>query len=255
MATNMQARLQVAKQASFISGDELRRQFEGDWHRADREHGVNTAAHESREAIRIFLEQVYPGEQIVGKGMGEVPTTGSYWLIDSLNGAENFSAGDEYFATTVAWVENGQASIGVVSEPSKRALFWATKGGGAWYADTKLSVRAVAQLSEAFILLGLGQQEARSTSVETITRLAPKVRQLKGREAPALELCAVAAGTHDAFIHHDLESWDWMAAKLILEEAGGTMTDPAGATLTLTSRDIVASNGALHTELLAALKA
>lgn len=255
MSTNIQARLQVAKQASFISGDELRRQFEGEWHRSDREQGVKIANHESQEAIRIFLEQVYPGEQIVGKGMGTIPASGSYWLVDSLNGAENFSAGDKYFATTVAWVEDGQVTIGVVSEPSQRSLFWATKGGGAWYADAKLTVRPVGQLDQAFILLGLGQQATRATSVETITRLAPKVRQLKGREAPALELCAVASGTHDGFVHHDLEAWDWMAAKLILEEAGGSITDASGQSLTITSRDVVATNGALHNELLKALKA
>ncbi|MBI2589688.1 hypothetical protein HYW32_01530 [Candidatus Berkelbacteria bacterium] len=249
MAVDLQTRLQVAKQASFISGDELRRQFEGEWHKGDRDKGVLEADRVSREAIRIFLSQVYPREVIWGKQMGEAPASPSFWVVDSLNGAENFATGDEHFATTVAWVENGEPLVGVVSVPSKRCLYTAIKGGGAFFQDTRLTARTTSRLEDSYVLTGFGHGAGRDRGFEAAMLIKDKVRQLKTREAPALEICSVAAGIHDAFLHFDLQPWEWVAARLILEEAGGKLTDINNQPMKLKSRAALASNGKLHAEL------
>lgn len=251
--TDLQTRLQVAKQASFISGDELRRHFEGDWHDAQHAAGVAAADQASRDAIHTFLSQIFPDEEIWGKGTTETPHGKSFWVFDSLNGAENFSAGEERFSTTVAWVENGEPVVGVVSVPSKRALYWATKGGGAFFQDQSLHVRENKRLEDAILLVGLGYGEARDKGVETVVALKDRVRQLKVREAPALDICSVASGTADGYVQYDLKPWDWIAARLILEEAGGKLADIDGNLMKLGTKAALAGNTALFDELRNAL--
>lgn len=250
---DIQTRLQVAKQASFISGDELRRQMEGDWHDADHEAGVKKAEQASRDAIHTFLKQIFPDEEIWGKGHDTKPSQTSFWVFDSLNGEENFAAGNEQFATTVAWVENGQPTVGVVSVPSKRALYWATKGGGAFYQDKPLHVRANSKLSDAIVLLGLGTGEARHQGVRALELLQDTVRQLKIREAPALELCSIAAGTADAYLTYSVRPWEWIAARLILEEAGGKLQAADGSPMKLDTQAAMGGSGNIGDELRAVL--
>lgn len=250
---DLQTRLQVAKQASFISGDELRRQFEGDWHDLRHEEGVATAEKASREAIHTFLRQIFPAEEIWGRGTDSRPSGTSFWVFDSLGGAENFAAGNEQFATAVAWVENGQPVVGVVSLPSKRALYWATKGGGAFYQGKSLHVRANAELADSIVLVGLGSGEARSQGIAAMDALQGKVRQMKVREAPALELCSIAAGTADAFLSYDVKPWDWIAARLILEEAGGKLTAADGSNMKLDTQAALGGSGNISDELRAVL--
>lgn len=252
---DLQTRLQVAKQASFISGDELRRQFEGDWHDERHEEGVALAEQASRDAIHTFLHQIFPEEEIWGKDSAARPNGTSFWVFDSLSGRENFAAGNEQFATAVAWVENGQPAVGVVSVPSKRALYWATKEGGAFYQSKSLNVRTNRQLSDAIVLVGLGYGEAREQGIAAMDALQGKVRQMKVREAPALELCSIAAGTADAFLSYDVKPWDWIAARLILEEAGGKLVAADGTTMKLDTQAALGGSGNISDELRAALSA
>ncbi|MBI4185681.1 inositol monophosphatase family protein [Candidatus Berkelbacteria bacterium] len=250
---DLQTRLQVAKQASFISGDELRRQFEGDWHDIQHAEGVAKAETASQEAIHTFLRQIFPNEEIWGKGHESRPQATSFWVFDSLNGEENFAAGNEHFATTVAWVENGQPVVGVVSVPSKRALYWATKGGGAFYQDKSLHVRENSNPKDAIVLVGLGSGEARRKGVKAAEILQDRVRQIKIREAPALELCSIAAGTADAYLTYSVKPWDWIAARLILEEAGGKLTAADGSNMKLDTQAALGGNDTISDQLRAIL--
>ena len=77
-----------------------------------------------------------------------------------------------------------------------------------------------------------------------------QAKQLKVRESPTLDMCSIAGGVHDAFLYYGLEPWEWIAAKLIVEEAGGTITDLEGQPLTIRSEAALISNKTLHTDLL-----
>ncbi|MCA9388299.1 inositol monophosphatase family protein [Candidatus Berkelbacteria bacterium] len=245
-----QVRLQVAKQASYISGEELKRHFHGDWRVEDMKKGVVEADRASRESMLTFLSQVYPEDTIWGKGMGELPKVKKFWLIDSLNGGENYGTGESYYATTVAWIENGEPILGVVSNPSRGQLFSAVKNSGAQLNNVPLKVRETKQAKDAYILASFGHGETRATSVKTVEKLLDKVRQIKIRECPALEICAIAQGTHDAFIHHGFKPWDWVAAQLIVNEAGGTMSDLESKMMMVKTESGLVSNSHLHNELL-----
>ncbi|MGI6103444.1 MAG: inositol monophosphatase family protein [Patescibacteria group bacterium] len=254
MATNLQTRLQVAKQAAFIAGDELARRF-ALWESGGPAIDAAAAEVAARETILIFLKQIYPNEVIWGRNCGELGSATSFWLIDGLNGEGNFSTRNDKYGTSVTWVENGEPTVAAVSMPERRHLFWATKGAGAFYQDRKMHARTEANLTEAFVYGGFGPIEAREQAISAAVKLAKVVRQLSYRDVPALNFMAVAHGIHDVFVGHHLKPWDWVGPKLIVEEAGGTVTDWQGQPMKLATSTAVASNGRLHNDILKLLGA
>ena len=235
--TDLQVRMQVAKQATHIAGEELKRRF-----LAGARDAVE-AERASREAITTFLSQIYPEELIWGRGMDKSPSKPTFWVFDSLNGAENFSIGDPFFCSTVAWVQEGQPMIGVVSNPMHNQQFNAVRKGGATLNGKPVTVRATDDLSQAHVLVSFGDEKV-------IASLQAKVKQLKIRESATLDMCSIAGGVHDAFVYYNLEPWEWIASKLIVEEAGGTITDLEGQPLTIRSEAALISNSKMHTQIL-----
>lgn len=236
-AIDIQVRMQVAKQATHIAGEELKRRFlAGEFDAVEAERA-------SREAITVFLSQIYPKEFIWGRGMDKVPSDRTFWVFDSLNGADNFSVGDPFFSSTVAWVHDGQPMLGVVSNPMHNQQFTAAFRTGATLNRKPIRVRENADLSQSHILASFGE-------ASTIGKLVERVKQLKVRGSPTLDMCSIAGGVHDAFLYYGLEPWEWIAAKLIVEEAGGSITDLEGQPLTIRSEAALISNKALHDELL-----
>ncbi len=237
MESDIQVRMQVAKQATHIAGEELKRRFLA----GNRD--AAAAEQASREAIVVFLSQIYPSEVIWGRGMDETPKSSSFWVFDSLNGAENFSIGDPFFSSTVAWVHDGGPMLGVVSNPMHSQQFMAVHKGGAILNRQQVHVRPTSAIAEAHVLASSGRNEL-------VAKIADKVKQLKIRESATLDMCSIAGGVHDAFMYFNLQPWEWIAAKVIVEEAGGTITDLEGQPLTIRSEAALISNGALHNELL-----
>ncbi len=235
--TDIQVRMQVAKQATHIAGEELKRRFvAGELDAAEAERA-------SREAITVFLSQIYPSETIWGRGSDTTPADRTFWVFDSLNGAENFSVGDPFFSSTVAWVHEGQPMLGVVSNPMHGQQFTASFRGGATLNRKQITVRPTSVLAESHVLASFGEASA-------IGKLVERVKQLKVRGSPTLDMCSIAAGVHDAYLCYGLEPWEWIAAKLIVEEAGGSISDLEGQPLTIRSAAALVSNKALHGELL-----
>lgn len=248
--SDLQVRLQVAKQATHIAGEELRRFFRVGWP-TQREIDVKSAQAAAQESILTFLRQVYPQDAIWGRDMGDLPASKTLWVVDSLNGRENYTIGDDTFSTSVAWIENGQPLLGVVASPIRKQLFAAVKGKGTTLNNQPLNTRVTNELAGAHVLASLaGSEDAIERSLGTIRAFSAAMKQVSIRQAPALDICAVAEGTHDAFVHHAIEPWDWIAAQLILEEAGGKLTDLEHKRPTVKAGEILASNGLLHEQLL-----
>lgn len=235
--SDIQVRMQVAKQATHIAGEELKRRFLAG------ERDAVAAEQASREAITVFLSQIYPNELLWGRGMDAAPSKSSFWVFDSLNGAENFSIGDPFFCSSVAWVQDGGPMLGVVSNPMHNQQFTAVHKGGATLNRQQVTVRSTNKLDQAHVLASFGKKEI-------IPKLAAEVKQLKVRESATLDMCSIAGGVHDAFVYFNLQPWEWIAAKLIVEEAGGTITDLEGQPLTIRSEAALISNKELHTDLL-----
>ncbi len=174
--------------------------------------------------------------------------------IDPIDGTTNFIHGLPHLAISMGIWENSVPIAGVVYNPILNEMFWAQKGKGAYCNGVKLSVSSQGTLQQA--LIGTGFPYAKVNKgieyewvLKCMTNLLPNIQDIRRYGAAALDLCYLAQGKLDAFYEIDLKPWDVAAGILILQEAGGMVSDSSGKSYYLGSKSIVASNGAVHDEL------
>lgn len=174
------------------------------------------------------------------------------WFIDPLDGTTNFARGLPMFSVSVGVAQGGVLQCGAVYDPLLEQLFWAERGGGAYLDDTRLHVSERATLMETLVTLDWPRdQEMREVSARFLARLAPQVDAVRSRGSAALGLCAIAAGWADVYFQYTLGPWDVAAGALIVEEAGGRVTDLHGRPYRLNEPGWLATNGLVHDAILA----
>ena len=188
----------------------------------------------------------------------EEKTTGQYageeycWVIDPLDGTTNFIHDMAPYCVSIALRSQTELLLGVVYEVCRDECYWAYKGGGAYMNDHPIHVTDIASMGQAQILLGFPYDSERFRPV--VLGLIRQMYGTVGAErllgSAAVELCYVAAGRAEARIEGLLGPWDVAAGCLILSEAGGRVTDFSGGDTYLTGREVLASNGLLHEQLL-----
>lgn len=183
------------------------------------------------------------------------------WAVDPIDGTANFVDSIPLSSVSVAAVEVAPAGprvvAGVVYDPHRDELFGASRGGGAWVESggTRTPLRAnSASLEEGIIYAGAPPTpRALNPSMRGIAAVAPKCRTMRLLGSAAIMLAYVAAGRGAAYFECDLSAWDTAAGTLLITEAGGRVSDADGADYIPTTRQIVATNGVCHDELLAVL--
>lgn len=178
------------------------------------------------------------------------------FVLDPIDGTTNYIFSFGLSAVSLALVENGAATLGVVYNPFTDELFAAEKGKGAARNGAPIAVSPAARLNETLAIVGTMpyHKERADELFATTRRLYEACIDIRRTGSAALDLCYVAAGRAGVFAERDLQVWDIAAGSLVLAEAGGKLTDFAGAPLRLCGRtDVAASNGALHADLLALL--
>ncbi len=202
-------------------------------------------------AIAAVLLAAAPGLRIVSEE-GIRPGAARYpaWVVDPLDGTNNYLRGVPEVAVSIALVDERGPIAGCVYDPFRDELFTAVLGRGAERNGTRLAVSSLATLDGA--VLGVGfSTEPRRREV-TLAQLPPfidAVRALRIVGAAALDLAYVAAGRFDAAWYLSLCEWDVAAGQLLVDEAGGCVTDLRGEPLVAPERGVLASNGALHARL------
>lgn len=177
---------------------------------------------------------------------------GAVWIIDPIDGTTNLIHGYPHVAISVAFL-NGGERFGIVYNPFNGELFTALSGRGAFLGGEPIRVSGNERMEQTIIGFGLPYDRSRA---RTMFRAAEKVfatcRDMKRKGAAALDLCYVAAGRLDGYFEVDLNIWDFAAGSIILEEAGGAVSDWHGAPLTpdRTKADLASSNGKIHGTLL-----
>ncbi len=177
------------------------------------------------------------------------------WIIDPLDGTTNFAHGFPWFAVSIAYAEKGQSLAGVIYAPMLDELFCACKGGGAWLNGKKITVSAASQMTRSLLATGFPydvRQNSRSVmaALEKVLTCSQGIRRAG---AAALDLASVACGRLDGFWEVKLKPWDTAAGLLLVQEAGGEVSDFQGGPYSPFLPEITASNGALHQELVALL--
>ncbi|QZA32507.1 inositol monophosphatase [Hydrogenibacillus sp. N12] len=180
------------------------------------------------------IRAAYPDHGVLGEegtdAAGSPEAAGLRWVIDPIDGTTNFVHQKVNFCVSIALYAGDEGLVGVVYDPMREERFTAVRGGGAAINGRPLRLDGAKGLSESLIGTSLTWvRRARQTGlVEPVWRLAERSRGLRSLGAAALEAAYVAAGRLDAFLSLTLSPWDFAAAKLIVEEAGGTVVDFAG---------------------------
>jgi myo-inositol-1(or 4)-monophosphatase len=245
----------VAHAAAARAGRLLRARY-GERQEISFKSDVDLVTAADREAEQVIVEAIaaaFPDHGIVAEESAARPgRDGHRWYIDPLDGTTNFAHAYPQFAVSIALAHGDDLLVGVVHDPMRDETFAAVRGGGARLNGAPIAVSETDRLEHA--LLGTGFPYDRRQHTEFyLAFFAEGMRRAQGvRRAgsAALDLCYIACGRLDAFWEWKLRPWDTAAGRLIVEEAGGRVTDFTGRPHQLAGPETAASNTRLHGELL-----
>jgi myo-inositol-1(or 4)-monophosphatase len=211
---------------------------------------------ESERAIVAVIRRHFPDHAILAEEEHSATAVGAenLWVIDPLDGTNNFAHGLDQVAVSIAFFHRGVPQAAVVVNPLRDLWHSAVRGEGAFLNGVRVHVSAHDRLDE--ILFGVGFYYDRGAIMEaTLRAMADLIRAgthgVRRFGAAALDLCLVGTGQLGTFLEFDLSAWDYAGGWLFVEEAGGRVTDAQGQPPTLQRSSIVASNAALHDAVLA----
>jgi myo-inositol-1(or 4)-monophosphatase len=204
----------------------------------------------AEQAIVSLLEAEGGGVGVHGEERGGVDIADA-WVVDPLDGTTNFAHGLPTFAVSIALEKAGTVVLGVVYDPIREETFVAERGQGARLNDGGIGVSETDELVRALVVTGFPyDRDEVPEAVELFGRFSVRAQGMRRLGSAALDLCFVAAGRLDAYYERGIHAWDVAAAGLILEEAGGKITDYQGRPFELEGEEMVASNGPLHPALI-----
>ena len=228
-------------------------------------HGRNLVTNVDRLAQRAILRLIsrrFPGHRILAEetvsrrlAAGAAARSPYRWLIDPLDGTTNYAHRFPFFCVSIALEYEGRIVLGVVYDPVRRELFLAERGRGARLNGRPIRVTATPRLDRSLLVTGFSYDSllSQANNFTHFLNFSLRTRGVRRTGSAALDLCYVAAGRFDGFWELKLSPWDVAAGGLIVQEAGGTVTDFLGRSFAVDAREILASNGRLHRPLLAVL--
>ncbi len=216
---------------------------------------VTEADRRSEQTVVARLNTHFPKHAIVAEEGGGRETDSRYrWYVDPLDGTTNFAHGYPCFAVSIGLAEGPPGSedllVGVVYNPVSEELFTAAKGEGAFLNQKKVQVSPVEQLATGLLATGFpSHKRAQNPNIHYYWDFTLRSHGVRRDGSAALDLAAVACGRFDGFWEFGLKPWDTAAGVLLVREAGGVATDFGGRAYRPGDREILASNGRIHTEM------
>lgn len=202
------------------------------------------------EAIVNLLKHEYPAFNILTEESERIDKGSEFtWIVDPLDGSRNYASGVPFFAVTIALARKQEVLLGVTHDPIRGELFRAQKGKGAFLNETPITPSAKRELKDGVIGFDMGYvDDEGKRALELMLSLWPGMQTMRVMGSAALGLAYAACGRLDLYFHHNLAPWDIAAGMLLVQEAGGVITDRKGAPVGLRSRAAIASNERLHRE-------
>lgn len=206
-------------QRSLFRKDDLSIKFKSD--------ATDLVTEADKRSEEILLKKIYahfPGSSVITEESGELRTDSDFeWIIDPLDGTNNFAHGIPIYAISLALKYQGQTEIGIVYAPSLDEMYWTVRGHGAFRNKERIQVSHKEVLNECIIGTGFPYDKANhpENNIPEFVKIAPKLRGIRRLGACAYDLCLVAAGHLDGFWEFNLKQWDVAAGELIITEAGG----------------------------------
>lgn len=210
----------------------------------------------SEKLIREAISTYYPRHEVLAEEGGLAESSSDYrWVVDPLDGTTNYAHGYPVFCVSIALEHKGETILGVVYDPMRDELFTAERGSGAWLNNRRIRVSDTSDLMQSLLSTGFPYDIRTSTltNLDHWANFAMNAQALRRDGAAAIDLCYVACGRFDGFWELNLSPWDTAAGALIVEEAGGRITDFTGGKFSNYKPQIVASNGLIHDRMLEVL--
>jgi myo-inositol-1(or 4)-monophosphatase len=213
---------------------------------------VTEADRNSEKLILSRIRAQWPTHEVIGEEGARIETGGDYrWYVDPLDGTTNFAHGFPVFCVSLGLTFQGKRKAAVVYDPTRDELFAAERGKGAVLNGQVIAVSKIAKLAQSLVGTGFpSHKRHKNPNIYFYHQLTLRSHGVRRAGSAALDLASVASGRLEGFWEFNLHAWDTAAGILIVEEAGGAVTGVNGQALEVTDRDVVATNGMIHSELL-----
>lgn len=218
---------------------------------------VTEADHAAEKAIMDTIREKYPDHFLLSEEAGELASSSEYkWIIDPIDGTVNYAHGIPICCVSIGLEHQGSMILGAVYNPLLNEFFFAEKGKGAALNGEQIHVSDKRKVMDACLVTGFPYtyRDMPNGPLDVFSRFIRAGVPVRRLGSAAIDLCWVAAGRFDGFFEHKLNAWDSAAGWLILEEAGGRVTDFEGNPYSPYQERILATNGAIHDEMLQWLK-
>ncbi|HVL66032.1 MAG TPA: inositol monophosphatase family protein [Vicinamibacterales bacterium] len=254
--------LATAIEAVIRAGDVQLSRLGGDM-RIEKKGTIDLVTETDREIEREFrtlIARRFPDHVVLGEEYSSDAERDAVpefcWLFDPIDGTTNFAHGLPIFCSSVALEIEGRAAVAAVYDPNRRELFTAERGGGARLNGVPLRVSSAPVLIDALLCTGFpySVQQKPDELVGLFAHFLGISRAVRRLGSAAIDLCYVAAGRLDGFWEMHLGPWDIAAGALLVEEAGGRVTATDGTPFSARRGNVLASNGLIHDDMLAAIR-
>lgn len=256
----MHPMLNIAVRAARNAGDIIQRSSENVGQLTVNKKSKNDFVSEvdrtaEREIIQV-IKYAYPDHSIIAEESGEHKGNDYTWIIDPLDGTTNYLHGYPQYAVSIALKHKGKTEVGVVYDPLRDELFTAEKGGGAMLNNRRIRVTKQTELSTALIGTGFPFKYPQHLDayLSMFKTLTPKTAGIRRAGSAALDLAYLAAGRLDGFWEIGLKEWDMAAGILLVQEAGGVVTDFSFNDNFVKSGNIITGNPKMHQAIYQAIE-
>lgn len=248
------------KEIAGIAGEIIREGFGKNFQiefKTNEKNLVTEIDKKSENAIIDFISKKYPSHNILSEESGEYKKDSDYlWVIDPIDGTTNFAHGLPIFSVSIGVMKKDEIIAGVVYDVMQNVFYSAEKGSGSFANENKIHVSDNNKLGLGVLVTGFPYNIAENpdNAFERFEILTKKARAVRRLGSAAIDFCYVARGVFDGFWEVSLQPWDLCAGKLLVEEAGGIVTDFSGNEIDIFSPQILASNKKIHQQMIDGLK-